>query len=176
MAWFSDDQTNNKKHYPITASATPDYDEWGMDSYWSSDDWLTWHRALVKEHGRNKANEIFVLAWKDQGFGSSPLDALTFDSAFIEYTKNMGLNSALWSGSPADIILKPATAVIQGTTKVTTKAVNTAVDVVEDVTDTVENTTKTMKWLVPALIVVGVLILGTVGYFYMKNATRMIPV
>ena len=40
---------------PSNPEATPDYDGWGPDSWWTAQDWLTWHRSLKSKYGLDKA-------------------------------------------------------------------------------------------------------------------------
>lgn len=72
--------------YTITAESKPDYDDWGPDDYWSLEDWITWHKALVKKYGKSdkfgsqKADTEWLTAWNKQGFGSGPKNALELPS------------------------------------------------------------------------------------------------
>ncbi len=48
---------------PTRADATPDYDGWGIDSWWTANDWMTWHRTLKARYGLDEANRRFITAW-----------------------------------------------------------------------------------------------------------------
>ena len=71
---------------PTKASSTPDYDDLFFDSWWTANDWLSWHKALKAQYGLDEANVRFVNAWQKQTAGSTPLDARSFDSNFLALT------------------------------------------------------------------------------------------
>jgi hypothetical protein len=75
----------------ITWNNAPDYDEWGWDSFWSCDDWITWHKRLVEHFGEATAKEIWDYAFKKTTNLSSNLDCISLDSAFRAYVKKNNL-------------------------------------------------------------------------------------
>jgi hypothetical protein len=46
-----------------TWNTVPDYDEWGRDTYWNADDWITWHKLLKQHFGQDRANIIWNYAY-----------------------------------------------------------------------------------------------------------------
>ena len=117
---------------PTNADSKPDYDEWGPDSWWTANDWLTWHRSLKARFGLDDANTRFINAWQQQGIGASPLDARSFDTAFRDYAKANGFFDALYYGLGA--LVKPIGAVT---------------DVVSDVSTGISSTASLTKYLLP---------------------------
>lgn len=117
---------------PTNADSSPDYDDWGPDSWWTAQDWLTWHRSLKAKYGLDEANARFINAWQKQGIGSSPLDARSFDSSFRDYAKANGFFDALYYGAGA--LARP---------------VGTVTDVVAGVTKGIESTANLTKYLIP---------------------------
>lgn len=132
---------------PSRPTSTPDYDSWGPDSWWTAQDWLTWHRALKSAYGLDEANRIFVTAWQQQGFGASPLDARSFDTSFRDYARTNGFLDALYYGLGA--LVRP---------------IGTVTDVTGAVSDGVSTTAALAKWAIP----IGALVLG---YLWLERAT-----
>ncbi len=75
----------------ITWKTVPDYDEWGWDTFWKCDDWITWHKKLAEHFGEKTATEIWNYAFSKTTNLSSNLDCNSFDSAFRKYAKEHGL-------------------------------------------------------------------------------------
>jgi hypothetical protein len=112
---------------PTNADSKPDYDGWGPDSWWTANDWMTWHRALKARFGLDDANVRFVNAWQQQGALSAPLDARSFDTNFRDYAKANGFFDALYYGLGA--LAKPigaTTDVITGVTQGVSTVANLA--------------------------------------------------
>jgi hypothetical protein len=112
---------------PTNPDATPDYDGVGWDSWWTSNDWMTWHRSLKARFGLDEANVRFINAWQKQTIGSTPLDARSFDTNFRDYAKANGFFDALYYGLGA--LAKPigaTTDVITGVTQGVSTVANLA--------------------------------------------------
>lgn len=112
---------------PTNADSKPDYDGWGPDSWWTANDWMTWHRSLKARYGLDDANVRFVNAWQQQGALSAPLDARSFDTNFRDYAKTNGFFDALYYGLGA--LAKPigaTTDVITGVTQGVSTVANLA--------------------------------------------------
>lgn len=120
---------------PTNADSKPDYDGWGPDSWWTANDWLTWHRSLKARYGLDDANVRFVNAWEQQGALSAPLDARSFNTAFRDYAKANGFLDALYYGVGA--LVKPIGAVT---------------DVVSDVSQGISATATFTKYLIPIAV------------------------
>ena len=117
---------------PTNPNSSPDYDGWGPDSWWTAQDWLTWHRSLKARFGLEEANARFINAWQKQGIGASPLDARSFDTSFRDYAKANGFYDGLYYGLGA--IAKP---------------LGTGTDVVAGVTEGISTTAALTKDLIP---------------------------
>lgn len=135
----------------ITAQSTPDYDGWGWDTYWSTTQWIVWHKRLVEEYGIEKANEIWSLAWGNQGTLDHPYNYYKYDSTFVQYFDSQGIDVGWWGS------------------KILTSTTTAVADTVEDVTNAVDNlsdgilsTSNVLKVAVPAA-------LFGVGYYFYKN-------
>ena len=94
---------------PTKPTSTPDYDGWFYDSWWTPQDWITWHKSLKAQYGLDEANSRFIIAWEKQGVGASPLDARSFDVTFQNYAKANGFYDGLYYGLGA--LVKPIGAV-----------------------------------------------------------------
>jgi hypothetical protein len=75
----------------ITWNNAPDYDEWGWDTFWSCDDWITWHKKLAEHFGEATATEIWNYAFNKTTNLSSNLDCNTFNTTFRAYVKTHNL-------------------------------------------------------------------------------------
>lgn len=75
----------------INWNTPPDYDEWGSDTWWSCQDWITWHKRLVEHFNKPTANDIWNYAFAKSGSLSGNLDCRTFNSAFRKYVQENGL-------------------------------------------------------------------------------------
>ena len=76
----------------INWNTTPDYDEWGVDTWWNCQDWITWHKRLVEHFNKPTANDIWNYAYAKSGSLSGNLDCRTFNSDFREYVRQNGLS------------------------------------------------------------------------------------
>lgn len=117
---------------PTNPTSTPDYDNWGPDSWWTAQDWVTWHKALKAKYGLDEANARFINAWQKQGLFSAPLDARSFDTSFRDYAKANGFFDGLYYGLGG--VAKP---------------IGTATDVVTGVTQGVSSLANLSKYLIP---------------------------
>lgn len=150
--------------FTITADSKPLYDTFGWADYWQCADWINWHKALVAKYGVDSANKTWADAWLDgvstagggRGvapgsnavFDSVPLDCRTFNSGFRDYIKKYkALNDAVYSGIGGTIV-KPIGAAVD--------IVGNASNAVSNAGSTAENVTKTLKVVVPVVIVLAV--------------------
>lgn len=158
--------------FNITADSVPVYDGFGFENYWGGDEWVTWHKALVRKQGNDKANDIWSSAWLDGvsvisgGKGvakgsnyfidSVPLEARTLNDNFRSYIKlNKFLYNTVYSGI-GGMIAKPLGAGVD--------VVSSASTIVSDAASGIENglgrTIKTLGYILPVLVVgIGVLLL-----------------
>ena len=76
----------------ITWQSTPDYDEWGFDSYWSCDQWRQWYDALKSKYGQVQAKNIWVDAWGKQSWDEHNYSWCKYDTAFATYMRSQGID------------------------------------------------------------------------------------
>lgn len=76
----------------INWDSVPDYDEWGIDTQWSCEEWITYHKRLAEHFGKETANDIWNYAYAKSGALSSNLDCRTFNSTFRAYVNKNGLS------------------------------------------------------------------------------------
>lgn len=119
--------------YEITADSTPDYDEWGPDTYWSCQDWITWHKALKKKYGADEAKRRFGNAWDKRSAFGHELTCSLSDADFIRYFKSEGFT---WDAS-GSFIISAANAV-----KSAGKALENSAKSAENLTQSASNITK----------------------------------
>lgn len=132
---------------PTRATSTPDYDDWGPDSWWTGQDWLTWHRALKDAYGLEVANARFIAAWQQQGLGSGALGARSFDSSFRDYARANGFFDGLYWGLGS-----------------VTRPIGTTTDVTTGISEGVSTVANLSKWAIPAAAIV-------LGYLWLREAT-----
>lgn len=87
-----------------TWNTAPDYDQWGVDSSWSCDDWIMWHKLLKDKFGANKANLMWNYAYAQSGTLSSNLDCRTTNSTFRKYVVDNELNPYANAGLLAPVL------------------------------------------------------------------------
>lgn len=156
-------------HNPTDPEATPDYDEWGWDSYWSADDWLTWLHALQQKYGRRIAADKFAAAWNGrtgwfESFGDVRAGWLVTNTSFrkevgkYELTNGINLLDSIQNTSPGSGLLGGAGDVVDA-----------AGGGLSNVAGSVNNTTKTLKYLLPiVLIAIGIMVLVKFNFINLK--------
>lgn len=154
---------------PKDPEATPDFDEWGWDSYWSADDWLTWLRALKDKYGRGVAADKFAEAWNGrtgwfESFGDVRAGWLVTNTSFrqavgkYELTNGVNLLDSIQNTSPGSGLMGGAADVVDA---VGGGLTNTAAGV--------NNTTKTLKYLIPILLIaIGIMVLVKFNFINLK--------
>tara|TARA_R100000231_G_scaffold112229_2_gene83211 strand:+ start:1222 stop:1671 length:450 start_codon:yes stop_codon:yes gene_type:complete len=75
----------------ITAQSTPDYDSFGVDDYWTCNDWMIWHTRLKAEYGLTTANEIWMTAWNEQGAFESNYNWCKYNCTFAAFADRNNL-------------------------------------------------------------------------------------
>lgn len=138
-----------------TWDIAPDYDKWGIDTFWSCDNWVQWHQQLKKRFGSEKANALWNYAYAQQGMFSSPLDCRTYNTAFRDYVKKEKLDPYANVGA-MKLILQP---------------IGAGSDLVGSASDTISGIGKGVAeffqgGMVKTLLFVA--LFGTVGYFGYK--------
>lgn len=136
----------------ITAQSTPDYDEWGFDSYWSCSDWITWHQELVKVHGPILANRIAQEAWDKQDFFEHNRSWCKYDQDFVKYFKSVGLG---------------------GDQSFTSMAYETAYNIGNagvNASETVQNIAELLKKMLPIILIVVVIL----GILYVNKKAQIL--
>lgn len=78
----------------------PNYDEWGADTYWNCDDWMTWHKHLKEHFGSDRAKLIWNYAYAQGTFGAEHWDCRTMNSTFRDYARKEGLDTYASVGVP----------------------------------------------------------------------------
>lgn len=101
----------------INWNTVPDYDQWGIDSSWNCEDWITWHKKLLDHFGQETAKELWDYAYAKSGSFSSNLDCRTFNSTFREYVNKNGLSPYANAGVLSPVLSTYGTAsdVLSGT-------------------------------------------------------------
>lgn len=131
------------EHSPSNADAMPLYNDsifkiWNwFDDVWGCSDWVTWHKSNVTKYGTAAANDKFLHHWDNLAMASSAIDCRTFNTAFRDYFKKVGLYDYLFSG--IEKIMQP---------------VGTAGDVLTNVTSGISGTSKTLKVIMPIVLIV----------------------
>lgn len=139
---------------PITENSIPNLDEWGWDTFWDCIDWIEWHKIMKSKKGKEYADATFLQYWNMGTMGAHVADCRSFDQSFREYMKNENLLSSLYSGIGA-----LATPIGTGG-DVLTSALNT----IGFSAKAIENVAKTLKILLPIVLIIAVILLAIWGY------------
>jgi hypothetical protein len=143
-----------------TWNTVPDYDQWGRDTYWNADDWITWHKLLKQHFGQDRANIIWNYAYAQGGIIPKHYDYRTFNSNFRSYAKSQDLDTYASVGLP----LIPQLLDVTGS----------AFDLIGGVTNTVSQVAdgfsnpKFIRILMYTALFAGVGYLGFRGYVFYK--------
>lgn len=138
-----------------TWNVVPDYDTWGVDTSWTCDNWIQWHKELKKRFGGEKANAIWNYAFSLQSDGANGFDCRTFNSSFRSYMTQENLDPYASAGV-FSLILKPIGA---GTDLITSSS-----EIISNFGKGVSNFFKGNT--VQTLITIG--LVGVVGYYGYK--------
>ena len=76
----------------ITYQSEPDYDSFGIDDYWTCNDWMIWHTRLKAEYGLTTANEMWITAWDKQDSWESNYNWCKYNCDFYAFTKKNGID------------------------------------------------------------------------------------
>lgn len=146
----------------ITADSKPSWGYFGIfGEAWTAQDFVTWHKALKKKYGPDKAKQVFGHEWENRpmtsAFGAA-WRASEFDPDFINYFKTEGFT---W-GPGGKIIISA------------TKAAESTVKVVENTVKTAENVTESASHFGKyALYVVVVLAVAAGAYILIKYPQKL---
>jgi hypothetical protein len=158
-------------------------------SDWSCNDWLLWHKELVKAFKEGKfksgikyseadaitnANKVFTQWWDKIVSVWSSKYWCGYSTAFYSYFKSVGLTDHI------SFIASIYTPIAQGTINVAQSAGNAITNTgqtVESATETAQNTANLTKWLIPAAIiaVVGGLAMYAYKHYVKGNEKIKIP-
>ena len=141
---------------PYDPLAVPDFDGWGLDSYWDSNDWMVWHIALIEEYGEPVANDMWVDSWNSvSGFdaiGDVRYDWIAFDASFREHLKNHKTST---DRTMLDAVQNPLGSLMGGATD----GVSTVGQTIEGLSAGLTNTAKTLSWALPMVAIVAGIVL-----------------
>lgn len=104
MAYPEKNNPSNPDAVPLYISNTLEFWKWFND-VWECNDWITWHKAMIKKYGKEKADQTFLYHWNKLGFITSTADCRSFNTAFRTYMKQQGLLDQLYKGLA--VIAKP---------------------------------------------------------------------
>jgi hypothetical protein len=135
-----------------TWNIVPDYDAWGIDTYWDCDHWIQWHKQLKKKFGEDRAKYIWEYAFEQGSSFAKHWDCRTFNRDFRKYVAEEKLNP--YKSTPLEIILRPLGA---------------GRDVIGGVTDVVEGIGRNTKTIITIALGVGVLYFGYKAYKTLKE-------
>ena len=139
----------------ITWDSVPDYDQWGIDTSWSCDQWLQWHKALLSKFGKDKAKILWDYAYAKSGNLSSNLDCRTFNSTFKKYVADNDLNPMANAGVFAPVL----------------STGNSIAEIGSNLLNTVTDLTKgnTLKTILNIVLIGGVVVGGIYAYKTFKK-------
>jgi hypothetical protein len=123
-------------HNPADPDATPDFDNWGPDTWWKASEWMTWHKSMKSKYSLEEANRRFISAWQDQSILSGPIDARSFDVTFRNYAKDNGFFDDLYWNLG-----------------VFTRPIGVSTDLVAGITKGISTTAELSKYLIPVAVV-----------------------
>lgn len=144
-----------------TWDIAPNYDEWGYDTSWNCDDWMTWHKHLKAHFGDERAKLIWNYAYAQGSGFSSHWDCRTFNSNFRTYARENKLDTY----ASVKLPILPQVLDLSGS----------VFDLANGVSDTISEiagvfgNTKTIRTAIYVALAVGVGYLGYRGYKAYKN-------
>jgi len=160
----------------ITAQSTPDYDEFfKIDSYWSAQDWIDWHRALVRAFGKAEADRRFLKGFMGggvlgSGFLATHADYRSFNKPFITYFKSQG---QLWDAMNPGLFGSASKALATGY-EVTDNAIETAGNVANRGLNFVDNTTNWLQYVLVAVVIICIALIIFIGYNVINRKAQLI--
>lgn len=154
------------------------------DGYWNCNDWMVWHQKLVEAFklgkfaskikyspadALKKSNEVFMIWWGKQSWYNYAEDqCVLLNQTFRKYFKDvakLNLDAAYTAAAaPFDAV----TRIIEGAGN----SVENIVALAENATAAAANTGKTLKWVLPALLVVGGVGLSVFAYYKFIKPVR----
>lgn len=168
------------KDLVIPYNSVPDYDDYGVDSYWDLATWVAWHRGLIEKFGRLNdkdgyplADKIWLTAWVKQTAYSSPLLAILQPSRFkveSDYIKKYPLLYQYSGLKTASEMINPLETSYKFT-KLPFDVVDKGVVAVSDAASAVSTTAKILKFAVPAIAITGIGLLIWFGVRKVKSAS-----
>jgi hypothetical protein len=155
----------------ITHLSIPDFDEWGIDEYWSQAHWLAYLEALVKEYGEQQGALKFYEKWMSRSTWESAGDArmnwLETDAGFRSSLRQYKLPSgevlldSLYGGNP-----------ISGLTGGIFDFFGSTGNSITNAGAAAEQSTKTISWLLPVTLFAAVLIAAFLFFNYSKSILK----
>lgn len=122
----------------ITWDSTPDWDEWGWDTYWYCDDWILYHEALLEHYGDlNTANKIWRNQWaKQSSFFSDTKFDCPIQKTFSQYFKDQGIDVGHWGSALITPVLETGVNLSEN-----------ANETITDLSNTGKNLTKALPYI-----------------------------
>lgn len=134
----------------ITADSVPVYCWFGGSDCWTCDDLILWHKLMVDKYGKVEANLRFVKSFtNDTPIICEQLDCRSFNSTFRSYFRQAGILDSLYSG--IGVIAMPL--------GFGNDLISNAAGAISNVATAGETATKTLKYIVPVLVIVAAVIL-----------------
>ncbi len=131
---------------PNIATDLPKY---GIFGAWACSDWITWHKTLKHEFGKDEADKRWMDAWNKQGFWDTPQSWCKYIVDFNNYVRAEKL--------PVSWVLPD---IIVGAQNVAENAVTTAT-----------NITDVLKYAIPVLLATAA---GGIVYFGYKYFNKKV--
>jgi hypothetical protein len=152
----------------ITYQSTPDYDNWGPDTYWSPEDWINWHKALKQQYGKAKADDLWLKAYHRAGAFGEEYSYRSFSTPFRVYAKQEGLYDALFDGIGGKIALPLSiiASLFEG-------ASDTATGVADVARGIPEVISSLATWMKVVLVIAFALILGYLAMKYLPKGVKV---
>jgi hypothetical protein len=149
----------------INWNTAPDYDEWGIDTWWNCQDWIMYHKKLVEHFGKATAKDIWDYAFSKSDSLSKNLDCRTFNSSFRNYVKDNNLSPYANAGILAPVLQGYGTAsdIVEGGLKTTSNVASGVFNTIEGVLGG-DNLKKTIN----IVLIVG----GIIGIAYVYKSFK----
>lgn len=159
----------------VTANSKPVYNSFGFSSYWGCNEWVMWHKEMLKTIKQEDADRIWSDAWLaglskiGGGFGTAPgsgyvfdsvpIDCRTYNQYFKDYvSKYPILKDTVFSGALGSTVGR--------VTSTGVGAISSGSDIFDNAAKGINRFSATLKWLIPLLAIL--LILGASFIVYKK--------
>jgi len=114
----------------ITAQSIP-------EDAWDCEAWMTWHKKLEGYYDLDKANQVWLAGWNEQGIWDSQINWCKYSKEFVNYFDSKGMDASY------------------GVARIVTGATGGAVSAIEGIAKTLGISAKLLPFVLVFLVGLG---------------------